>query len=598
MTRSPLLFLAVRSVRNAALARARRLREPRYLVGFVLALAYFSFVARPARILGRPGGSGSIDSLPPAALAFALLAVSAFGLALLALAWVFRRGSPALGLTESEAQFLFSAPLERRSVLHYALLRPQVGLLFGSLMLTLFSGRIASVAGLRTFLAGWLALSALQFHLQAMAFWKARLAERPRAVRLAVRLLVVALAACAIALTTRWALDLGTALPSLPRRGSFLRHVGSLWEGLLPWRSRFVPRVLLYPFRALLAPAFASDARSFLLALPGALGVVLANYLWLVSTTVSWEEATLATATARARRRAQKKAAEQGIVLPGEGSRGVVPFRLAPLGRPEVALAWKSLLATGRMRLSTTGLVTGAVVLALAAVPAVVSRLTEDSLPVSLFLAATVPVLGVAVGVVSAAGRTNDMRGDLPHAAVLRTWPLAPGRLVLGALAAPWASSVFLGYVGLLGGAALLAGLALLPGTPLPPSTGWAVAAGGAGLLLVPPLAALVLVVQNAAALAFPAWFAGLGKRQVGFEQMGIRLLALVLTTLALGLALLPGALLALPVVYFLHEALGPVVVPVAAAIVTVPAWGIVALGVLLLGRLWESYDPSAELPS
>ncbi len=595
-----LFFLAFRSARNAAFLRVKRLREPRYLVGFVFAAAYFTLVfARPGGIVSQGRGREAFDAFPPETFSFVLLAASALALAFLAFAWVFRGGSPALSLTEAEAQFLFSAPLPRSAVLHYALLRPQAGLLFSSLMLTLVSGRAASPGGLRTFLGAWLALSAFQFHLQAMAFWKARLEERPLAVRIAVRAVVVLLAVLAVGATVRWLLSLAVALPALPDRSSFLRKVGMLWEGLRPWRSRFVPSVLLYPFRALLAPLFATDAKAFLLALPGAVGIVFANYAWLAWTNVSWEEATLATASARARRRAEKKAAEQGIVLPAERRRGVVPFRLAPRGRPEAALAWKSLLSSGRTRLSS--LAGGAVValLLVGALPAALSRLNSDAVPVSLFFAATIPVLGTTVAVVSAAGRTNDLRGDLLYAAFLKSWPLPSGRLVLGTLAAPWATSVAVGVLGLLGGAAVLAGMALSLGREsIPGAAGWWVAWGAAALLLVPPLVALVLVVQNAAALAFPAWFALLGRRQAGFEQMGVRLLALLGTTVVLAVALVPGALLALPLVLLAREGLGPLVVPLAAALASLPAWGIAALGVRLLGRLWERYDPSAELLS
>lgn len=594
-----LLFLAVRSARNALVQRARRLREPRYLVGLLIAVAYFALVLRrPGRVaMGR--GAGGLDSLPPEALAFAHLVVSALLLGLLALAWVLRRGRAVLALTEGEAHFLFASPLPRSAVLHYALLRPQLGVLFGSFVLTLMSGRAASPGGWRTFAGGWLVLATAQFHFQAMGFLKAKARSWARPARIAVLLGIFGVAVAAVAATALWLVQLGTVLPALPDGRSLLRRGALLWEGLRPWRSRFVPAVLLLPLRLLLAPAFAPGTAAFLAALPGALGVLLLNYLWLVRTGVAFEEATLAAASAKARRSAARLAARDGIDLPAEGRRTVVPFLLAAAGPPELAATWKNLLASGRTRLSTLLRFSVAMVASLAVLPAVLLRFLPDFSSLVAILAGAVAAVGAFIALVSPILRTNDFRGDLRWAATLKTWPLASERLVLGVLLAPWSASLFVLGLALAAGAALAIGMLGAPGGwPGDLEAGWAVAAAGSAIALVPPASAIVLLVQNGAVLAFPSWFASLGRRSAGFEGTGIRLLAMLATTVTLLVALVPAGLLAAPVLYFGLGPLGPVAIPFASLAASVPLWALAWGGVRLLALLWDRFDLSSGTPA
>ncbi|MBI5443757.1 MAG: hypothetical protein HY900_21420 [Deltaproteobacteria bacterium] len=116
-------------------------------------------------------------------------------------------------------------------------------------------------------------------------------------------------------------------------------------------------------------------------------------------------------------------------------------------------------------------------------------------------------------------------------------------------------------------------------------------------MLLVPPASALVLLVQNVAVLAFPAWFSELGRRSAGFEATGIRLLAFLATLLTLAVACLPGVLLAAPVLYFGLGPLGPAALPLAAIAASMPFWALIWGGVKLVGFLWDRFDPSSGTP-
>lgn len=589
-------WLALRSTANAVRVRLKRLKEPRYLVGLAFGIVYVLSVIG-SRTRGPRAGRAAAGALPPEVAGMLLLLGASLLAALVAVLWVFRRGNPSLALSEGEATFLFTAPLSRRAVVSYALLRPQLGVLFGALVASLAFGP-RSASSFRTFLGGWLGLAALQLHLQAMAFWKARLEERPPAVRRAVKAGVALLAVALVAAVAHWLWKLPTAFPAAPS-WKLLRSAPAIWEGLLPWRSGFVPAVLLLPFKAALAPALAPDAATFLRALPAALGLLVLNYVWLVSTEASFEEATLAAAQERDRRRAAR-AGGRAERLPSARRRGVVPFRLAGPGRPEVAILWKGLLATGRRSLAAVGGLVAALLLLAAAAPAAVLRFVPEAFPAFAVVAVVVPVVTAVVCVLVPIGLRNDLRSDLSRAGILKTWPLRPERLVAAELLAPLVQVVTGLSVGVGIGVALSVGIAL---APVPPGTevwlrpGLAVAAGLAGLLILPAVAAVVLVVQNAAVLAFPAWFPPGDARPTGLEATGSRLLGFLGTTLVLAVAAIPAALLALPLVLVM-EPLGLLFWPLAALAASLPLWGEAALGVAVLARLWERFDPSVDLPS
>ena len=58
------------------------------------------------------------------------------------LAWIIPHERAALTFTEAEVAFLFPAPVTRRTLIHFKLLRSQLGIFFTTLLLTLFSRAI------------------------------------------------------------------------------------------------------------------------------------------------------------------------------------------------------------------------------------------------------------------------------------------------------------------------------------------------------------------------------------------------------------------------------------------------------------------------
>lgn len=602
-------FLASRTFVNAARIRFRRLKEPRYLVGLLFGILYFGMTfGRSAFRQGRVGSQG-IPKLPPEVPPILLLAGS-FALGILMLAgWLLRRGEPSLALTETELQFLFPAPLPSRAVLHYALLRTQIGLLFSSLIVTLVIRRNFSGSGLRMTIGIWILLSVLQFHLKALAFTKARWRERSARGR---TLATAALVLVVLALLALFVSGAASGIDVVKRgleEGTF-QSLTQLAPAIRSTPAGTASLFLLWPIRLVLAPLVATSTQTFLVAALSAFPVLVLHYLWLAATAIGYEEATIESAGRRALSRLRRKG-EHAQPSIGFSNRDRVPFRLAPSGAPEIAIFWKNLVASSRAsgKRFAAGTFLGLLLLWAAAALAVVLR--SDSVPFVFILAAAGAGFLLLSAIFVPFGSRNDLRGDLENVELLRQWPLSPLRLVAAELAAPWFFSTVLVWTSLALALAISGGVGfglahqnlaaasvdlpkgafgswLLLGKLVPISLGLAVA--------IPALVAMALVVQNGAVLTFPAWFPPGRQRSVGLEATGMRMVSFIVTSLLLLVALIPAALLVVPLAYFGWRTLGFWIAPLSGLLIAAPLVFETGMGLLYLAKLFDLYDPSREM--
>jgi hypothetical protein len=338
--------------------------------------------------------------------------------------------------------------------------------------------------------------------------------------------------------------------------------------------------------------------------LPASLAIAAAHYAWVVRANVRYEEAALEGARRGAERLERRRSGQlQG--LPSEARRLIVPFALPSEGRPEIAIVWKNLMSHRRARLGGLTLAWGVVTL----VAFVASAAFAVAFPVASvgpLLVIGIACAGVAVSLALVLPMTtrNDFREDLEKSAVLRSWPLSPFRLVAAELAAPLVTSIggvwallSLGAAGIAGGrlAVVLRGAPWHDAGTGPVPTSWLAPAVIGLAFLLPALSAAVLVAQNAAVLAFPAWFPPGGRKAVGLEAMGTRLIGFAATMLLLAVALIPTALSASLVAWLGWRLLGPWSLVPASALGSLPVWAEVAAGVALLARLFARFDVSSE---
>lgn len=562
-------FLWLASTRNRLLRQLQRLRQPKYLVGAVVGGLYVYSV-----FLRRLSYQGQEGTAPPMAQLFSQFMLASAMLGTVLSAWALGPDRPSLSFNETEMQQFFPAPVSRRGLLHYKLARGLAGAAVGAFFATLFVSRVVSGHPVLFFLGATLTLATVHLHVTAASFVRTRLAQHGGA-----------------GTALRWAAL--TAVSAL----MVMAGISALGEHPLPtqlhhprqlqaWLASLMDSPALWPGRMLVALPLAPDVGAFLRTLPLGLGLFAVHYVWVMRASVPFEEAAVIRAEERARLRQQ---------LSREGGHPTLLrarpafFRLAPTGRPEVAIVWKNLVAGRRLggagRLLAAGLVGG-----LVATVASGRGTSEVLANVRLFMA---PLCAGLAGVLCFFGPSAlrfDLRMDLPRLEQLRALPLTGRQVVAAELAAP---ALLLGVtqVGL-----LLLAVALSVWQGGAHTALWV--AGGLGAIWVLPAVSLGgLFVQNAAVVLFPAWLPPEGERVRGLEALGQRLLTLVGTLVVLLVGMLPAALLGALVGFGLDRLLGLDVwaLPFAGLVAAAVLVAEVALGVVGLGHAFDRLDVSME---
>lgn len=576
----PLLYLQVQSFRNRMRMRLQRLRKPKYLAGALVGLAYFYFYFfRHLLGAGRPhrGFGGPIEpdtrALLETAGALALLVI-------VFLAWLIPHSRAALTFTEAEIAFLFPAPISRRALIHFKLLKSQTAILFTTFFLTLVSGRFGSGQSAWAHAAGWwLILSTLNLHFLGSSFARTLLLDRG-ITNWKRRASVLIVAAAAVGAVWFWSRQ--TLRPPLPEELASLRSLGEYFRNVF---SQGPALWLLFPFRLLVRPFLAPDFHSFLLAAWPAALLLLLHYAWVVRSNVAFEESSLALS----RRIAERVSAVRQGNFNVPARKAARPlFTLHPSGPPMVALLWKNLIATGAM-FNLRMLLILLVVVAPAAAVFLQGPGSRGLGALFGMLAGLLALWSIFLGPQML---RQDLRQDLPNADILKLYPLPGWQIVLGEMLAPVVVLSVIQWCLVLICALLFEGFP--PGQPV----AWPerAAIGLSAFILFPFLNLVSLVIPNAAVLFYPGWFQTSKEGPHGIEATGQRIIFVLGQMLVLLFALIPAAI-AFTVGFLPTMALlGPVAAFPAGALgaaLALTAESIVAL--LLLGRGFERLDISAE---
>ena len=563
------LYITMCSARNRIRVRLRRLREPRYLLGGIVGVAYvyFSVFARRSGRRSAAGSAGRAAARTPPSLAAMAAAGPALGgmglLALTALTWIMPGNSGLLAFSEAEIQFLFPAPVPRRQLLIHRMLRSQIGLLFGSMVVGIMTPSVGGFARVRVSIATWVVLVTAKVYFAGVSLSRAKLASRQaRALRVAwtpIVVLVTAVAIVAIALTQAFA----GAPPSSPiELFSRIRDVGAqAWV-----------REILWPFTAVVRPIFAEWPIPYLQSLAVALGILAATAVWVLQSDQAFEEAAAAAAE---RRVAEVKQQRESYRVRSGG------WRLQPTGRPEGAFAWKAAMQTIRLvdRRSILRLV--ALMFAVSMASISLGRGRGFATIVGFFA-----TMGAGMAILLAPQVVRmDLRQDLRHLELLKTWPVAPATVVRGELIFPGAL-ITAGAWALLTIALVMSGLVF---TRL--GWSWRLSAAAGAAILAPALVFAQLTIHNGVALLFPAWVPQGNQRPRGLDAMGQRLIMLGGTWLLLAVGLVPAAIAGGIVWFALQWIIGSAaLIPgalVAAAVVAIE----VLLATEALGPAYEKID-------
>jgi hypothetical protein len=586
MVAGAFVYLTVCSFRNRLRIRIRRLREPRYLIGLIAGSLYMWFFVfrgmfRRQMVTG-PAGRANMGPLagmmrssgPFVAIGSLVLFVFT------ALSWLWPGKRPALTFSRAEVQFLFQAPLTRRQLVHYRLIRSQIGTIFGSVVTTIFL-RPGSLA------VGWTAVAGMWLIFSIISLHSIGISLSQQSVRKAGW----------IGVAKQWVpftLIVGSILALVATFGLDWSNIGAQTSAravvaeVERVTTTGIAGVILWPFRAMLRLPLATNTAEFFAALPWALLILVINYLWIIRADAAFEEASAARAEKVAATLAAIRAGRR-VAAPGRKPKSLKqPFELAATGRPETAILWKNLIMVGRF-LSMRTLLRLLPLLVL--VMFVASR---------THTAGVTPVLAmfcmIALGFTVLLGpqiARNDLRMDLAQLGVLKTWPVGGPALLRGELMAPAIVLTVIAWLLIITGAILLA--SIHPAKSLQFLTAYSMFSFAIGaMLLAPGIILAQLVVQNGIAIVFPAWVSVGTARARGIEATGQRMLMLAGNLVTLVLSLLPGALVAGAIAGGVYWKTGmfPIVVPalVICAFMLTECW----LAIEALGRVLERTDVSA----
>ncbi len=578
-----LVYLEACSWGNRLRMQARRLRKPKYLLGALVGGAYFFFLfigpmlgmgPRGARLAVSPLG----DGVRPLVEMLGALGMAAMVL----LTWLLPSRRAAVNFSEAEIAFLFPAPLSRRTLIHYHILRAQIPILLSSLLMMVFTGRFASGGHWWWHWIGWwLVVSALEMHRLGAMFVMTRLLDEGMTPSRR-RWLVFGVAGVVLMVLVAWVRATVPA-PAWDKLGGLTQITDYLKQVAVSGPAFW----LLLPFRLLLRPMLAADGVAFALAVLPALAVVAALYAWAVRSEASFEEATLEFAERRAKVVAAMRAGNWHLTRSKRRRIGA-PFRLRPTGPRAVALLWKNLISAGNIFTIRLWAGVGIGVVTMAAICATTTPGALAPKIVTGMLIAWTPLLfwlGPQMMVM-------DFRQDLAAMELLKTWPLPGRQVVLGEVLAP---VTILTVVQWLFVTLILVSSGAIGGVPVTPAT--RVAWGAGVMILAPGINLISQLLVNGVVLLFPAWvkLGGLGRGQ-GFEAMGQQMLMMLGQMLALGLALVvPAGLFAL--VFFGGRAWLPVwlVVPSAALTALTALLAEAYAALCMLGDWFERMDVSDE---
>jgi hypothetical protein len=424
--------------------------------------------------------------------------------------WFFGGDRSALVFSAAEIQFLFPAPVSRNALIRWKLFRSQVLILINTLIWILVTRRTRTPLPIPLYVVSlWVLFTTLSLHrlgasltrAGVLIHWKTGL----RRLGLPLLLALTGIVLLIVPIVRRW-----------PELDSHCCGVG-FWSLLKSVLDQPPASIVFFAFRLVMTPVSAATVAQWSSAILPALGVLVVHFVWVIRSNAAFEEAAVQASAEQAERAAQRKAARSGAA---PTTRTWPHVRLKSSGWPGTAIVWKNLLAIVRGSLSRRMLV-GLLIFG------IVSMVT---LREQASLLQIVGSMGLAfAGFLIILGHNwirNDLRQDLAHLALLRSYPLPGSTIVLAEVIASTIALTVVQYLCIL--------IAWF-GIQSDPTFGRYLTTSSVFVtvpLLLLVLNAIVLSIQNTGALLFPDWVRFDRVRQGGFETLGQNILTTAFTLL------------------------------------------------------------------
>jgi hypothetical protein len=565
------LTVAFLTLKNKIVQHVRRLRDPRYLIGAIVGLAYMWFMIFRRTMAASHGSNPKLIMMKSLAVTPVVAdCASVILLLLMITAWALPADSGGLEFSEAEIAFLFPAPLRRRDILLYKILRAQPQALFSALMMTLFGWWRNGL-----FVGVWAAISVLGIYFTLVSLGRARL--RLMRIGFLARLAGVA----AIVAGLYWIAK--SEVTAINFKG--LKNAPQVMNALsVPFHKPLIRTILFIPrliASAAIPPSFAMLAIS----VPIVLTLGVGFFYIAAGLNVSFEEASIGASQKKAARQQRGRGQRSGTSVLFR--RAPAPFKLRETGPIETAVIWKNLIAL--MRNSIAWVVIFAAIMAFMLAMALWSHETTVYTAIGLaliFMSCFFPLMGPTVF-------ANDLRLDMPRLEVLKSYPITGERLIAAEIAAPLLVISILEML-FATSASIMIGMGEAKGFTKYVATPQFIVLV---LLLTIPVCAVQLVIRNAVPVLFPAWAMRSKDEPRGFVAMGQRLVTLAGNLFVLVVALIPAAIVFLPSVWIAYKFFSGN--PAFVAVATMPAVAVllaeVWMGVKALGAQFEKLDITNE---
>jgi hypothetical protein len=560
------VYIIACSWKNRIVRRLRRLREPRYFLGAAVGAAYI-YVTLFMRGRAYRTGDGRRAPVTPWSLFPAFgTAGPVVGAVLLALAaaasWAMPFSSGLLDLSQAETAILVPSPVTRRQLVVYRIMRSQLAVLTGALIMALAYPMGSLFARVRGLLGLWLLLMTSHVFFTGVTLARTKVLARDRTAWFVRPAALVSFGPLVV---------VTMALIRAARAGA-LSSAGEVIRIVTDTTTHGLGRLLLLPFTLVIGPLFAGTPQAFAVAVAGSAAMYLVAVAWLLWADASSPEA----ADAGAQRVVTAPTAKRQVYVARP-----LAWRLRPLGSPEGAFLWKGALQTFRLVDRRVLVRLGLIItwMVLASVFATRARGVVQLL--AIFCA-----WGTAFAALMAPQviRT-DMRQDLARLELLKTWPVRGASVLRGEIL--WPAILVVTIAGTFGVVGLVLGAVSFTSWWTPTRLAMALT----GLIVMPGVVVTQYVIHNAVAVLLPGWVPLGATRPRGVDAMGQRLILLGATWLALMIALVPGGGITAVLWMALRRTAGPWILVVGGLITL----ALIAVEVLVateaLGPAYERLD-------
>ncbi len=564
------------TARNRMRARLRRLKEPRYLLGAIVGLAYLfvtlgirqrMFLQGDAPRVTAPAQDRTPILTAFRALAPALGGVGLAGLSLLA--WALPFGSNLLAFSATETAMLMPAPLTRRQLVIYRLLRSQAAVLAGAFVMALAYPTGSLFGRLRGLVGIWLLLTTAHVFGTIISLAREKMRKGGRVPLFAWPALLLSVGA------------LGGITFAALRSAAFAsaEDPADAVQAVAVLAARYWPRLLLWPFTALVQPFFAASLMEFALAITAAFATWAIAVAWLV-----WADASSADVADASVERQSTAPRKRDVVYRNRATLA----HLAPTGRTEMVFVWKAALRTLRSVDGST--VVRSLILLLSMGVAILFATRARGL---VFLLGSFSTLGALFTTLMAPQIVRmDLREDLGHLEWLKAWPVKGAEVLRGEIL--WPAALVTAVAWMFGGVALLLSVTSRSLIPIASRSAFWLAF----LLLIPGVVLAQYTVHNAIAVIFPGWVPLGSSRPRGVDAAGQRVIVLAASWGAMLLALIPGVVVTALLLFFLRPIVGLWALSAGALVTTIGVAGEMLLVTEALGPVYERLDvTSAERP-